>query len=80
MTGGPTRKATYPMVATALTRAAAVRGSSAAADIPTGNPSEAPRPHSTTPTTATQTTGLKINSRSPMTASTAEPRSTGTRP
>jgi len=35
-TGGPQRNAMYPMVAAAETDAAAVRGSSAAADIPSG--------------------------------------------
>ena len=49
------------MVATALTRAAAFRGSSAAADMPTGKPSAEPRPQSTTPTAASQTTGARID-------------------
>ena len=40
--GGPARNAAYPIVETTLTRAAARAGSSAAALIPTGKPSEAP--------------------------------------
>src|SRR5690606_5482594 len=51
--GGPTGKARYPLVATALTRSAPRSGSSPAAEIATGNPSDAPSPHSTTATPAT---------------------------
>ena len=68
------------MVATALTRAAAVFGSSAAADIPTGKPRDAPSPQNTTPTIEIQSVGTKITMIRPMAASTAEPRNTGTRP
>ena len=68
------------MVATALTRAAAVFGSSAAADIPTGNPRDEPRPQSTTPTTATHTMGTKMTTSRPTVARAADALSTGTRP
>src|SRR5664279_4118624 len=68
------------MVATALTRAAALRGSSAAADMPTGKPSAEPRPHSTTPIPASHVAGAKMTTNSPSPASMADTRSTGTRP
>src|SRR6478752_4617705 len=61
------------MVATALTLAAALSGSSAAADIPTGKPRAEPRPHSTTPTQASQAIGAKITTTRPTPARTAEP-------
>lgn len=68
------------MVATALTLAAACRGSSAAADIPTGKPREAPSPQRTVPRIATGTLSMKITMLSPTTPIRAETRSTGTRP
>src|SRR5674476_1275702 len=68
------------MVATALTRAAAVLGSSAAADIPTGKPSADPSPQRTTPKTATTALGTKITVSRPSAARTLDVRNTGTRP
>ena len=68
------------MVATALTLAAAVRGSSAAADMPIGKPRLAPSPQSTTPTIARGTLGTKMSMPRPTTATAALVRSTGTRP
>ena len=58
----------YPMVAAALTDAAAFAGSSAAADIPSGNPSDAPMPHSATPMRATGSEGARMNTTSPVPA------------
>ena len=58
--GGPQRKATYPIVAAALTRAAALAGSSAAADIPIGKASATPAPQSAAPTNISGTFGAWI--------------------
>src|SRR3954454_10987747 len=78
--GGPARNAQSPIEATTLTRAAARAGSSAAALIPTGKPSEVPAPHSSTPRNASHTVGANTNSASPAAATAASTRTTGTRP
>lgn len=80
MRGGPTRNATYPMVDTVLTQAAAVRNSSAALDMPTGNPSEDPRPHAAIPTETRTGPLRKITPARPAAAKAALTRSTCTRP
>ncbi len=67
MSGGPTRNAQYPIIATALTRAAGLSVPSAAADIPRGNPSETPKPHRTVPITTSQIGPPRMNSSRPTT-------------
>jgi hypothetical protein len=74
------RNETYPMVATAATFAVAFAGSSAAADMPTGKPSDAPTPHRTVPAIANGAVGPMITSSRPANARKAEPARTGTRP
>ena len=80
ISGGPARNAQYPMDATTLTRVAAAAGSSDAALIPTGNPSEVPSPQSKAPTKQSQVTGAKMKISRPTVASSASARTTGTRP
>src|SRR5690349_1287041 len=61
-------------------RAAALRGSSPAAVIPIGKPSEAPSPHTTAPAYAPAATGEKTTVVDPRITSTAVPRRVATRP
>ena len=68
------------MVAAAETDAAALLGSSAAADIPSGKPSEAPAPHSAMPTNATGRFGARMKTMRPAPAAIERMRSVHTRP
>jgi hypothetical protein len=70
------------MDATTLTRAAAWRGSSAAALSPTGKPSEVPSPQISAPPNAatSPSAGPRTTSRAPAPASAKDVQSTGTRP
>ena len=70
----------YPIVATTLTRAAALAGSSAAALMPTGKPRDAPSPQTITPTTTSAGWSPYTTSSRPSTADAAVVSSTGTRP
>src|SRR5699024_7990360 len=82
-TGGPTRKATYPIVAAKETRAAdcSASGASApAAEIATGNPSEAPRPQTTTAPVAAPPWSMTTTPAMPTAPTRALVRSTAARP
>ncbi len=78
--GGPPRKAAYPIELTTASRAAECCSSSPAAVIPSGNPSEAPRPQSTAPAKAPYVVGEVTTARTPATTRTAVTRSVVTRP
>ena len=78
--GGPARNAPYPIVDTTETRAAERAGSSAAALIPTGKPSEAPSPQTRMPRPTTTRFPPRITSSVPAAARADEPHSTGARP
>jgi hypothetical protein len=62
------------------TRIAARTGSSAAALMPIGKPSDAPAPHSRAPASASGTLMPETTSSKPAAAAAAVPRSTATRP
>ena len=62
------------------TRAAARLSSSPAALIPSGKPSDAPRPQNTAPTSAPTTVGEVTTTRTPATTSSAVTRKVATRP
>src|SRR5699024_11819329 len=82
-TGGPTRKATYPIVAAKDTRAADCSASAAsapAAEIATGNPSEAPSPQSTTAPVAAPPWSRNTTPAMPAAPTSALVRSTAARP
>ena len=68
------------MVETTLTRAAACTGSSAAALMPTGKPSEAPSPQSTIPRTTGRRVAAEHDQQTPTPAAAMVAHSTGTRP
>ncbi|MEC3998692.1 hypothetical protein VSR01_36485 [Actinacidiphila sp. DG2A-62] len=68
------------MEAMTLTRPAAYRCSSAPALMPTGKPSEVPKPHSSAPAKAAGAAGANTNSSVPAMPSAASSRSTGTLP
>ena len=70
----------YPMALTTETRAAARSGSSAAALMPTGKPSEAPSPQNSTAALAATGESTKTTSVSPSAADTALARTTTARP
>src|SRR5690606_35765440 len=78
--GGPPRKAVYPIEDTTLTRTAEYAGSSAAALMPTGNPSAAPAPQTAAPITATGSQPPSTTSSTPASTSAPLAHSERTRP